>query len=667
MSFLYPTFLWALTALSIPVIIHLFNFRKTKRIYFSSTRFLRQVQEATTAKRKLKHYLILASRLLFLLFLVLTFSQPIIPASEQFSANRNISIYLDNSLSMSAPVEEKTRALDSGIGYARQIIEIFPADTRYCLLTNDFAPFSNSYKTKTELQDILSQVRLSPVSRSMAEIQDRFANTSKGNHSNEVFWISDFQESTMGVLSPALFDTTQRWHLAPLQHQATSNIFIDTVYLENPFVVGGEKNTVHVRLRNDGPKPVDQLLVKLSVDGIQAGASSVDIAAKGVRETSFDLTTGLSGIHKAIVSFNDYPVSFDNEFYLAMNFSEKIRVLEITDRAGATPVERVYGNNQVFSFRSFTVSNFNYSLLSQADLVVMNGLDRIDASLTQSLRAFLMTRGSLLVIPGSAPDVTSYKNLLLVSSLTVVKPSALVELDYPDFNNPFFENVFEEKSSRMAMPKASKILDWGSDRSALLRFKGEQPYLSMFNQAGNLYVLASPLTNEFSSLHNSALFVPVMYRIAASGMRSDLKSYYSLNEPFITLRLDSVFNDQPLKLVGTQEIVPPQRKQADQVMMELPRFAMNAGFFKVVNNRDTVGLLAFNLNKSESILNQFTAEQMKEKLGNPEGISIFESNSEEAFSNEIKARYLGTPLWKYALILALFFLMVEILLIRFLK
>jgi hypothetical protein len=80
-----------------------------------------------------------------------------------------------------------------------------------------------------------------------------------------------------------------------------------------------------------------------------------------------------------------------------------------------------------------------------------------------------------------------------------------------------------------------------------------------------------------------------------------------------------------------------------------------------------VGLLAFNLDKRESRLAQFSAEEIKRSLGSPSGVSIFESNSEEAFSNEIKARYLGTPLWKYALILALFFLLVEILLIRFLK
>jgi Aerotolerance regulator N-terminal len=667
MSFLYPAFLWALTALSIPVIIHLFNFRKTKRIYFSSNRFLRNVQEATTARRKLKHYLILASRILFLLFLVFVFAQPVIPASEQFSTNRNISIYLDNSLSMSVPVGEKTSALDAGIGYVKRIVEVFPPDTRYRLVTNDFAPFSNAYKTKGEVIDLLTQVRLSPVSRNLHEVKERFRNLSRAQTSSEVFWISDFQQSTVGSLNPAVYDTTQRWHLVPMKFQNSTNIFIDTAYLENPFVVGGEKNTLHLKMRNDGDKAVEQLLVKLSINGIQTGTTSVNIAAKGLVEISFDLTTGLSGVSRATVSFNDYPVSFDNEFYLALNFSEKIRVLEINDQTVVTPVERVFGNKQVFAFRSFTVNNFNYSLLDEADLVVIDGVNRFDASLSSSLRKYVDEGGALFVIPGAAPDVSSYKNLLRLATLTSVKAVPLTELDYPDFKNPFFENVFEERSARLAMPQAARIMDWGTDRSAILKFKNEQPYLSVLNQQGKIYLLAAPLENEFTTLHNSALFVPIMYRMAASGKKSEVKPYYSLNESFITLRLDSIAGEQPMKLVGEQEIVPAQRKLADQVVMELPRFTMNAGFYKVAHERDTVGLLAFNLNKYESLLGQYTGEAVKEQLGSPESISIFEANSEEAFSNEIKARYLGKPLWKYALIMALFFLLAEILLIRFLK
>src|SRR5882757_6700676 len=103
MSLVYPSFLWALSALSIPIIIHLFNFRKTTRIYFSNTQFLRQVKQETTQKRRLKQLLVLASRLLFLFFLVMAFAQPFLPAKEELASQHNISLYLDNSYSMSVP------------------------------------------------------------------------------------------------------------------------------------------------------------------------------------------------------------------------------------------------------------------------------------------------------------------------------------------------------------------------------------------------------------------------------------------------------------------------------------------------------------------------------------------------------------------------------------
>jgi len=111
MSLVYPSFLWALSALVIPIIIHLFNFRKTTRIYFSNTRFLKQVKEETTQKRRLKQYLVLASRLLFLFFLVMAFAQPFLPAKEEMGQQSTISIYIDNSYSMASPVAEKTKAL----------------------------------------------------------------------------------------------------------------------------------------------------------------------------------------------------------------------------------------------------------------------------------------------------------------------------------------------------------------------------------------------------------------------------------------------------------------------------------------------------------------------------------------------------------------------------
>jgi len=667
MSFVFPAFLWALTALSIPIIVHLFNFRKTQKIYFSSTRFLRQVQEATSAKRKLKHYLILASRLLFLLFLILAFAQPFIPAKDQLAAQQNIIIYLDNSLSMSVPVGEKIRAVDAGIAMANQIANIFPQETRFQLVSNDFAPFSNTYKTKAEVIDLLAQIRLSPITRTFKEVKDRIDNTNRTRTQDEIFWISDFQQSTKGVLSSSLMDSTQRLHLIPLTFEPLANIFVDTAYLENPFVVGGEKNTLIIKLRNDGTKAIDQLLVKLTVNGVQTGTSSVSIAAQGNASTSFDIVSTERGNSRAVVSFNDYPVSFDNEFYLALNFSEKVKVIEIKSASDTSPIEKVFGNKEVFGFRSFDSKNINYSAFQESDLVVLNALDIVDGALVSALRNYITGGGALLVIPSVNPDVASYRNLLAIPTLAFAGETQLSELENPDFNNPFFENIFEERSNRLVLPKGRRVLDWGNDRSAILKFKNEKPFLSQFTQVGKIFLLASPLHPEYSDLNNNFLFLPVMYRIATSAKKADWKPYYSLDETLVTMRLDSLPGEQPVRLVGQQEIIPFQRRLTDRVMLELPRFSMQAGFYHAVVGKDTSGLFAFNLNSNESLLKQLRAEEVKQQLGGADNITLFEATSADTFSNEIKTRYLGKPLWKFALILALFFLLVEILLIRFLK
>jgi hypothetical protein len=664
MSFLYPTFLWALGVLAVPIIIHLFNFRKTLKIYFSSNRFLKQVKEASTAKRRLKHYLILLSRLLFLFFLVITFCQPIIPAREQLGNNRNIVVYLDNSQSMSAQLSDKTRGLDAGLGFVRTIVDLFPPDTRYKLITNDFAPYSNSFKTKPEVLDLLTQVRLSPVSRTMVEITDRIHQDASRHQ--EIFWISDFQKSTLGK-APNSIDTTFRWHLVPISFAPVANVFVDSAYLENPYAAGGEKNVLKVRVRNDGKRDVDQLNLKLTINRVQAGTASVAVPQQGFAETSFDITTGLSEINRGQITFNDFPVSFDNDFFLALNFGEKISVVEIRNSSGATPVEKVFGNQSVFSFTGFSADNVNYNFITQADLVVLNGLNAIDPSLITALRTYLSQNGNVLFIPGPQPDVASVKNMLQIPQISVKESAELMELDRPDFANPFFENVFEEKSTSLAMPKASKVLDWGADRSAILRFKNDQPFLSRFDQGGKLYVLSCPLESAKTDFFNHALFVPVMYRVAASGKKNENRLYFSLKESFISLRMDSLRADEPLRLVGAEELIPAQRKVGNNVFIDIPKFSIRNGFYNLVSRRDTVNLLAFNLDKAESLLDQYTGEDVAGMLGNDSRVSIFKATSSGAFSNEIKERYLGTPLWKYALLLALLFLVAEVLLIRFLK
>lgn len=656
MSFAYPLFLWALAALAIPVIIHLFNFRKTTRILFSNTRLLRQVKQETTKRRKLKQYLILASRLLFLFFLIIAFAQPFLPATEQVTPGREVSLYIDNSYSMTSAVGEQTRALDAGINFARDVASLFPQDTRYKLITNDFAPNSNSYKTKTELLDLLTQVRLSPVSRTYAEIRERTM-----AKDNELFWISDFQKSTL-ELEGATVDSANSIHLVALPLEGASNIFIDSVFLEDPFIVGGQPNTLHVRVRNAGVKPRDGLVVKLTINEVQSGTASVDLDPHATSVLKFDLTQGLRGMNRLELSFTDFPVSYDNLFYLTLNFSSKIRVVEVS---GSTRfIAKVFGNTDLFGYRSFSQGNVDLGILSQADLVILDGIDQPDAGLVSAVRAYQQGPGTVLIIPSASGTGMGLRQLAANLPLVRAENAVMQELDKPDYQNPFFENVFEEQSPSLSMPRAKPAWSWGSDRSALLRFKDGTPFLS---RSGNTYVLASPLDSDWSDFQNHALFVPVMYRMAASGHRISQKPYYLLSERLATLQMDSLAGEAPVTLSGKQEIIPAQRRNGDRVILEIPRFSVDPGFYVARIQSDTLGLIAFDMDKRESLLDQWTPEEVKALLGGGTNISVFKPASQGSFTNEIKERYLGRQLWKYALLAALVFLLGEVLLIRFLK
>src|SRR5436190_24196084 len=107
MSFLYPSFLFGLIAVSIPIIIHLFNFQRPKKVLFTNINFLKLVKENTSSKLKLKHILILVSRICFISFLVLAFAQPFIQSNKasDLKGSRLVSIYTDNSFSMETDME----------------------------------------------------------------------------------------------------------------------------------------------------------------------------------------------------------------------------------------------------------------------------------------------------------------------------------------------------------------------------------------------------------------------------------------------------------------------------------------------------------------------------------------------------------------------------------
>lgn len=697
MNFLYPSFLFGLAAIAIPVAIHLFNFRQTRKVYFTNVAFLKSVNTSTSSFRRLKHILILASRILFVIFLVLAFAQPYIPSQNQNKQAINntgvISIYLDNSLSMQNETG-KSRNLDVATQQIEQVLSVLPNTPSFQLLTNDFESRDQFVVGRDKLKDRLTEITLSNTSRSLETVQrrqssllEKYSNTPQ----NQVFWFSDFQKSTAGEIDKIAVDSLNQYFLVPVQAEESANIFIDSLWLATPFVKEMETNELNVRLVNTGKEAVENLPVKLFIDDKQVSSSTISLEGNTAGQLIFNFTVQQKGYQKGRISFEDYPVTFDNEYFFVINAAPVINIMHLYAGQPAPYVPGVFGNESVFSIKSYNIANADLAQVKTSDLVVMENLPALDATLRNQVEQFVNDGGSVLVFPGDQADISSYSQMLGNMGIRGVQrvsntPVTAVTNTYdatpanvlapPDMRNPFFESIFENSVQKgvINMPFANPVIEWNNTGTALLKFKNNQPFLSQFTASkGKVYLAASPVNLTYSNFPKHALFVPVLYKIASLS-KSQERLSYSFQEPNIALKVNNTGTDQVYKLRKDKfEIIPPQRKISNQLIFELPQVSQTSasempesGYYELSLNDTTEHILAFNYDKRESQMNTYSADELKKIFAGKKNVQVYDLVKEGNFADDFKARNVGRNLWKYCLIAALLFLLTEIALIRLL-
>jgi hypothetical protein len=320
----------------------------------------------------------------------------------------------------------------------------------------------------------------------------------------------------------------------------------------------------------------------------------------------------------------------------------------------------------LFDLQSFDAGNIDYGSFEDAELLVINEVGQLNSGLEAFIKSFLDSGGTVLIIPSSQSFDSGWANIY--SALRQSVQTNLQEIAQPDLNNPFFKNIFEASSEKMEMPAAAMQMSWGNNGDHLLKYRSGTPYLTRTNaSSGVLYLLASSLAPTSSTFSNNALFVPIMYKMAIGARSTEGRLYYTLDEILLTVNGSEVTDTDLYKLSGNgQEIVPGQQSVGANVRLELPRFMMQAGYYDVKFRDELVDALAFNLEKGESQLKPLPEESVLELFNTVEKKEIINVLSQEDLEKNLNERFNGKELWKYALILALAFLLIEVLLLRFL-
>ena len=661
LSFLNPSILWGLLAVSIPIIIHLFNLRRVKKVEFSNIALLKRVKEETSAKKKPVELLILLARILFVALLVFAFAQPISKDEDNaLELNDSVILYVDNSLSMQKAVGSQASAFDQAFARANAIVDAYPNNTSFKFIENSYTNSLVVNYSKETIKDRLTELEYSAVSRSIPEIQQRLGNI---EFEGDVYLISDFQKNKDENLTGLSADTTKNFYLIPIDTDMSSNLYFDSAYLENSFLLGELTNELKVSVRNAGEEEIKGVNLRLFFDNQLTSTALLDIDANSAVTHSFEIDRSAQGLNKAKVTLEDAQVDFDNELFLTLNNIEKINVIEIREPSSSSYVGQLYNDNELFSFQSFNRGNVDLTQLADADLVLLNELDVFSNQLVSSINEFLGNDGSVVLVPAEKPTSIDYAGLNIRFS---GDSRQRVQLASPDFSNPFFEGVFEEDDNSIAMPEATNFLRLRNEEFSLLKFKNGRSFLSKANVPGNLYTFSSPFTADMTSFPNHSLFVPVMYKLALGSTVNLSRLYYSTNDETIVYPLDGTGSGGIINLrLEDEALTPDQRLVGGNLIMEIPKDEIGPGHFDVNRQGNSLGTIAFNLPNTESEGVYYSANDLSE-LATAEHIYLLNADDASEVDMALTAGVKGIGLWRYALFLALLFLFVEIILIRYL-
>ncbi len=686
MSFLNPSLLWGLLAISIPIIIHLFNFRRVKKLNFPNIALLKAVNTQAKTFLKMKQWLALAARILFISCLVLAFAQPFIPSKNGLNKDgRSVaSIYIDNSASMQNEADNIS-ILNTAIKKLNKLAEELPKSAKSQLITNDFSSNEFANLNPTELKNQGSKIEISGSVRSLNEVINRQrnlaekANSSKGN---SFFLFSDFQKSTLGEIDFLNAEKDNHIYLVPNQPNETHNIYVDSVWLDNPFIRKMQNNGLTVRIANSGNKAVSNLPIKLFLGDIQMNAIPTKIEAKASANVHFDFTANQTGFQKGKITFDDNPVIFDNSYYFVLNASPSVNIIHLYGNNSPNfYLKNAFSNDSLFKYSSFPANNIDLGILKNADFLIVDELDNLNNTTIPALNNFLQNGGCIMMVPSEKMDLSNFNTFLnqngitnLVKNLQENPPMPIADAQK---ESRFFKDIFEQSklNEKLMMPSILPFLKWNNFGDQILKTKGGQNVLTISKaKKGSIVMLAAPLNEQFGNFQQNALFVPIMYKIAAMSIKPSALAY-RFDEKAITFESKNYSEKTIIKLrKDGYEMIPIQKVINNELYLELPKQeeygeskSLQSGFYEMVNGNNIEKLLAINFSNKESLMDCYTTKELKNLFAKNKNIEVLDQENATDFAAEYKAQNEGKYFWKYFIIAALVFLAIEILIIRFWK
>ncbi len=673
-SFLYPSFLWAFALLAIPILIHLFNFRKYKEIYFPNTLFLKSIKEQSKSANQLKNLLILLFRLLLFSCLVLAFAMPF--SSDDLHAKKEVStlhaFYIDNSFSMNSSNENGNILVDAK-KKVEELAKQFPASDQFLLTTNDFFGKHRRHLHLKEFLEELELVEESPISRKISEVYTRQLSDIGDEKSADLYWLSDFQKNILSGKEKA--DSLHTVYAIPMEPSIKNNLSIDSCWFESPVRKLQSAEELKVKITNYGDQNLENIPINLVINGQQKSFASININANSSIMTTLSYTLSNPGMYNAMVSIEDHPIVFDNHYYFTYDIRSKTKILELYSKEGKSAFQKVFKLDSSIVLERESVNQFDYSNLKQYNIIIVNEIEKYTSGLVQELQRASATGSSLFIIP--AENMEGFEQLASSLKIDVLQSwdTSSSVVNKVNYESDFFQNVFTnskiQSNEKLNLPYVKHHYKVNSDfiqgKDVLLTLANNDGYLIKYKTPySSILMITSPLNEQHTNFEKNWLFPPVLYRTVLTSVLSEkiaMKLQPTLEIPVRNL---SNHNSSNFFLKNKEsEHALHLSKNSNTPYLFTSDWIKKDGVYDILQDQKTVNQLALNYDRSESQMYFYNEKEVTELLKNNTNTHVV-SAADIKGSNSLDL-LTRQDYWKYFIVLALLFLLAETILLRWWK
>ncbi|MFY7732044.1 MAG: BatA domain-containing protein [Bacteroidia bacterium] len=665
MQFIYPSFLFALLALVIPIIIHLFQLRRYKKVVFSDIRFLKQITEQNQKQRNIKEWIILAARCLALASLVFAFAKPFIPFNQKeiVRNNKAISIFIDNSLSMSQ-LGKDGQLLEVAKNKAKDIASFYGDNDLFQILTNDFEGKHQRLLDKKDFLLYLDEIKLSNQSKSFEKILSRQKQVfdEASNATKIAYLITDLQQNQFNSLN--LIDSNLQVNLVQIKPNLINNLSIDSAWIEQPLILPNTNTVLYVKVSNFGSLDMTDVPLTFKVDGLQKGIANVTCKANSNQIVQLQFTLNDANYHQAELSLLDNPAVFDDKLYLTLKAFGNQTVIAINANES---IKQVYGIDENYQLENFGINAIDYSAFNKASCIILNELPEFSSGLQTEIQKYISNGGVVYIIPNANGETLAKTNEFLKQlNAPQFAPMVTQNLKVSRINtfDEVFKNVFSKIPDLANWPALTKNYNMQINSAIkgnmVAALNNDAPFIFKSKYGnGIVYLSCTPLQNDWSNFTEHALFVPFMLRLPLVNKHSNAL-YYNIDKP-----INYVFEK------NTNSKVVYLKDKKDEIALDVTnsnnKSAINlsnikqAGSYQIMakNKTEVLADVSFNLNRTESNLSIITNDSLQTANG-----QILQTNDLAKHQKEIELSFNGTPLWRWFLLAAILFVLVEVALLK---